>query len=319
MTTLHVDVFAEDYGWLFEDLKRHFVAARRPGLEVTASLAPHPAADRWIALRTGESHRSPDPGRTLVCVHDLFDDPGLYTAVGERRGVRHAAALWICHPAIRILLARDGVPLGGRHVLERPIGALEGFTCRQRLNERFTVGWIGRNDPVKRWPILVEALARAVLEQKAFEVRLVGEELDPLAAAVTALGIVVHHHDRRVVAIEDCPPLYRALDVLVVTSASEGQPMVVFEALACGVPVISTAVGWAPELARREPALVRLADGPEEIAAALRDVRASRAELFARRHAAAELVAEWRLEGWVDDLLTLAVELPEMRGLEVAS
>jgi glycosyltransferase involved in cell wall biosynthesis len=48
----------------------------------------------------------------------------------------------------------------------------------------------------------------------------------------------------------DIPAVLNALDALVVASATETGPLVLLEALACGVPVVSTPVGRAPELLR---------------------------------------------------------------------
>lgn len=309
MTNPIVNVYAQDYGWLFEDLKRHFLAAARTGLQVIASTKPLQEADCWIALRTAEAHRSPDPARTVACIHDFSDEPDLYGPAGERRGVREAGALWLCHPDIRVLLARDGVDMDKCTVLERPIGALTAFSPRRCMPPQFTVGWIGRNDPVKRLPVFIGALVRAAAVQSKFEVLLVGQDLEAVAAQITAAGIVVRHYDRQVVPIEECPALYGQMDVLVVTSATEGQPMVLFESIASGVPVISSAVGWAPRFAAAAPDFVRLAESVEEIAAALAEVRSQRDALFARREAMAALVRPWRLEDWVSDVLRLATEL----------
>jgi glycosyltransferase involved in cell wall biosynthesis len=46
----------------------------------------------------------------------------------------------------------------------------------------------------------------------------------------------------------DAPAVLNALDLLVIASERETGPLVLLEALACGVPVISTPVGRAPEL-----------------------------------------------------------------------
>jgi glycosyltransferase involved in cell wall biosynthesis len=46
----------------------------------------------------------------------------------------------------------------------------------------------------------------------------------------------------------DIVGLLNALDVLVIASTTETGPLVLMQALACGVPVISTPVGWAPQL-----------------------------------------------------------------------
>jgi glycosyltransferase involved in cell wall biosynthesis len=51
---------------------------------------------------------------------------------------------------------------------------------------------------------------------------------------------------------DDLPALLNALDILVVASERETGPLVMLEALACGVPVVSTPVGRAPELVRPE-------------------------------------------------------------------
>jgi len=46
----------------------------------------------------------------------------------------------------------------------------------------------------------------------------------------------------------DPHPYYQMLDVVVLTSISEGQPLAVLEAMACGVPVVATDVGGCREL-----------------------------------------------------------------------
>jgi glycosyltransferase involved in cell wall biosynthesis len=54
--------------------------------------------------------------------------------------------------------------------------------------------------------------------------------------------------------------LVPALDVLVLPSISEAQPLVVLEAMAAGTPVVATAVGGVPELLEGRGALVRPGD-----------------------------------------------------------
>lgn len=48
--------------------------------------------------------------------------------------------------------------------------------------------------------------------------------------------------------IYDMPKLYNVLDLYIVTSRIEGGPKSITESMACGVPVISTKVGMAPEV-----------------------------------------------------------------------
>lgn len=47
---------------------------------------------------------------------------------------------------------------------------------------------------------------------------------------------------------EDMPGFYSELDYVLIASQIEGGPMCAIEALASGVPIISTDVGWMPEL-----------------------------------------------------------------------
>ena len=62
----------------------------------------------------------------------------------------------------------------------------------------------------------------------------------------------------------DMPALYGTLDAYLCLSRVEGGPMPVFEAAACGVPVISTAVGRIPEVLVPHESYVDvpIADGP---------------------------------------------------------
>ncbi len=47
---------------------------------------------------------------------------------------------------------------------------------------------------------------------------------------------------------DDLPALLNAFDLLVIASERETGPLVLLEALACGLPVLSTPVGRSPEL-----------------------------------------------------------------------
>ena len=66
-------------------------------------------------------------------------------------------------------------------------------------------------------------------------------ELRSEAAGIGARVIFAGHQD-------NMPDVLNALDLLVVASTTETVPLVLLEALACGVPAVSTPVGRAPEL-----------------------------------------------------------------------
>lgn len=101
----------------------------------------------------------------------------------------------------------------------------------------------------------------------------------PMMAELAARGIraepnVADPQQRRV-PFEEMPDFYRATDVFVCTSLMEGTPNPVLEAMACGVPVVSTDVGVVPEafgeLQRRfiiaDPTAAAFADAVAELLA----------------------------------------------------
>ena len=310
---LTINVVARNRGWLFEDLKRHFTAATEGEYRVVASERPVRAADRWIFLRTHEAAASPDPRRTLVQIHDLFDH-GLYRPGKARyRAIHRSGAIVLTHPDERGILDANGLSIEDRKVLCRPLGALSAFSLREELPEPFTIGWVGRpvvhrGRDLKRVGWLVDAVRRAELDTGSLRVLLVGERLEETAQALEQAGIATRYHHRRKTPIEQYPELYRQLDVLVVTSLLAAGPNSLFEALATGVPVVSTRVGWALELLRPGETGY-LVDSVDELAGRLTDLQSDREAWFNRRETIRKSLGGYTLESWVSENLATAAAL----------
>lgn len=64
--------------------------------------------------------------------------------------------------------------------------------------------------------------------------------------------------------------LFNACDVLLLTSKREGSPQVVKEAMACGLPVVSTSVGDVPWLFGDTPGCILARPNPNDLAEAVR-------------------------------------------------
>lgn len=112
------------------------------------------------------------------------------------------------------------------------------------------IGMVARWSPVKNHRLFLEAAARVLAEYPSVRFVLVGKGLDAanaeLAAWIAELGLgaaVLLLGPRH-----DVERLYPAIDLLALTSRSEGFPNVLAEAMACGVPVVSTEVGDAVEI-----------------------------------------------------------------------
>ena len=110
----------------------------------------------------------------------------------------------------------------------------------------FVVGSAGRLAPEKNYGMLLAAAARSRAGGVPIHVVLFGdgEERSRLERLASTLGI------QDAVSFAGWKTdLYRALpalDVFVLTSVSEGLPLALLEAMACGLPIVSTAVGDIP-------------------------------------------------------------------------
>lgn len=131
---------------------------------------------------------------------------------------------------------------------ERKFRPAEGV----RADEPLVVGTVGRLQEIKGQPVLVAAVAR-LLERlpeaaRRLRVRLVGD--GPLRAtlereiATRNLGNVVELAGER----SDVADVMRGFDVFVLPSLGEGISNTILEAMACGLPVVATAVGGNTEL-----------------------------------------------------------------------
>ena len=118
-----------------------------------------------------------------------------------------------------------------------------GFTA-----ENFVIGTVGRFDPIKNLPLLVNGLARAKVEAPNIQGLLVGD--GPEFGATQDLIKQLYLVDRvRLTGFrDDARKLVQCMDLFVLSSFSEGTSMALLEAMAAGVPVVVTAVGGNPEV-----------------------------------------------------------------------
>jgi glycosyltransferase involved in cell wall biosynthesis/peptidoglycan/xylan/chitin deacetylase (PgdA/CDA1 family) len=140
--------------------------------------------------------------------------------------------------------------------------------------------WVGRMVPVKGLDVLISAASELRNRGLSYRLCLVGDgPLRPsVEAAVANRGLAERITFLGALRPEQLPDWYRAADVMVLPSRSEGLPNVLRESLACGTPFVASDVGGIPEIAR--PGQDRLVppEDPIALADALTETLASKRE-----------------------------------------
>ena len=113
--------------------------------------------------------------------------------------------------------------------------------------EAIVLTHVGRFAPPKNHALLIEAFAQVRTHTPLYLLLVGGGELeDAVRQQVVELGL--QERVRFLGVRADVADILRASDVFVLSSRWEGNPMSVMEAMAAGLPVVSTAVGGVPEL-----------------------------------------------------------------------
>lgn len=145
-------------------------------------------------------------------------------------------------PRERVATVRNGVDLEEFQS--------DSASSHKRDENRFVIGTAARLNPMKGLEFLVEAVARLKHAGVSLELRVAGpggyrKNLEQLAVERNVADEI-----RFLGPVTDMPEFYRSLDLFVLPSLSEGLPLVVLEAMACGTPVVATNVAGTPEVIR---------------------------------------------------------------------
>ena len=180
-----------------------------------------------------------DLRRTLSWMARSIDT---FVVLGERMRRYYEESIGISPERIRVIPNGVAVPpaplASSRTAARRALGIGEGFV----------VATVGRLAPEKNFPMLVEAFALATAAEPHATLLFVGDGAERESLAQQAAGLGIGDRVRFLGWRTDVDSLLPAFDLFVLSSLSEGLPMAMLEAMAAGVPVVSTAVGDIPDV-----------------------------------------------------------------------
>jgi glycosyltransferase involved in cell wall biosynthesis len=273
-----------------------FVHSRIPTANPLARIAweqavgPFAAARARLDLFHGPVNALPlaAPGRGIVTIHDLafLAHPEalgaarrryltLLTALSARRAARIIAVSAFTRdeivrrlrvPASKIAVVHNAVDAAFKPL---PAAEIARFKEAQRLPERVIL-CVGTLEPRKNLTGLLEAFARLAPESDA-ELVVVGGQgwlFDEALARVATLGLTGRVRFTGFVPEDDLPRWYNAATVFVYPSLYEGFGLPPLEALACGVPTVTSAGTVMAEIVG-DAALLTDPRDPAAIAAAI--------------------------------------------------
>jgi glycosyltransferase involved in cell wall biosynthesis len=210
---------------------------------------------------------------------------------------------WVKPLTSHVVFVCDFVRLGLEQKLGYPPGKcsvilngipLAGFLAHPASpgsrRPRIRFGTIGRLVPAKGHSVLIDAFARVCQAAPGAELSIYGYGAlyDELSAQIARLGL--EGRVRLQGRTDDPPATLQDLDVFVFSSVNEGLPLVILEALAAGLPIVSTDVGGIPEVLSKESAWLCPPGDADALAAAMLEAVAS-SDLRERGEAARRLAA----------------------------
>jgi glycosyltransferase involved in cell wall biosynthesis len=202
-------------------------------------------------------------------------------------------------------LIAAGVPRGSMHVVPNawcPPTLLDRATARRELglDERaFQVGWVGRVSAEKGLDLFLDALTRVTVLPLSAAIIGDGPERKRLMRRAEAAGLGPRL--RWLGTVSEAGRLFRAFDAFVLSSRTEGTPVVLFEAMAAGVPIVATAVGGVPDVLSDREALLVAPENPAALAAALENLVKDPDSARVRAEAArSRLTQDFAAEPWAE-------------------
>jgi glycosyltransferase involved in cell wall biosynthesis len=173
----------------------------------------------------------------------------------DKRVLRHFDMVVGVSEEIRNELRRHMSPERIRNVgngvdIRKYTRTMETGEAKKRLGigGKYVIGFVGRLSPEKGIDYLLRAVSGLVKDGLDVSALIVGDGERAAALKQEAHRLQITDRVTFTGNRGDTPLLYSAMDVFVLPSQQEAFPMVLLEAMACGVPVVATRVGDVAEI-----------------------------------------------------------------------
>lgn len=210
---------------------------------------------------------------TVTTVHGASRMGGLttiYEWLEERSYRRFEAVIAVSRPVAQDVID-GGVDKQKVHLVRNAWAATAPFLAREEARralglgqEEILIGWVGRMIPAKGPDVFVQAM-QAVEDLPIRGVMIGDGPLRPLLEAVDSTI-------RFVGPLDNAAPYFKALDAFVLSSRTEGTPIVLLEAMVAEVPIVATRVGGVPDIVGDEEAVVVPSEDVGAMTDAIRDL-----------------------------------------------
>jgi glycosyltransferase involved in cell wall biosynthesis len=194
----------------------------------------------------------------------------------QRFALRRANAVVAVSAPLAEQLASAGIDRDKIHCVPNAftptVTALARSAARERLGLQpggLVAGWVGRLSREKGADVMLDAFLHV---DSSWQLSIIGDgpERHALQQQAKSLGIadrIIWHG-----LVENAASLLAAFDVFVLSSRTEGTPIVLFEAMHASVPIVATRVGGVPNVIGPSQALLVPGEEPNAIARAVNDV-----------------------------------------------
>jgi glycosyltransferase involved in cell wall biosynthesis len=241
------------YRWSIRAEFRRAVRDFRPDVVYATWAYP----DGWATVRLGHEANLP----VVLKVHGsdvLLLDQYPSRRNGTTDALRRADRVVAVSRDLAAKVAKLGAAADRVHLVYNGVDA-DRFRPGDRLEARRRLGldaerpmllYVGNLLPVKGPDVLIKAAAILAARGVEFDLHVVGKgPMRPaLEASVSEYGIGERVRFHGNISHDRLPDWFRAADMLVLPSRSEGVPNVLLEAMACGTPFVASDVGGVAEV-----------------------------------------------------------------------